>query len=66
MKLCVACLARTDMTPRPVEVVAAPSSGVRPSLDSMFDVEEEIPTTLYAPRKAARGRGRAAATVAAG
>jgi hypothetical protein len=32
----------------------------------MFDVEEEIPTTLYAPRKAARGRGRAAATVAAG
>lgn len=67
MKLCVACLARTDMTPRPSEVVTAPSSSARPRLDSMFDAEEEIPTTLYTPHRAPRGRARAATgAVAAG
>lgn len=49
MKLCVACLARTDMTPRPAEVREA----VRPKLDSIFDVEEdELPTTLHVSRRA--------------
>lgn len=48
MKLCVANLARTDMTPRPAEV----SVMARPKLDSIFDVEEdEAPTTVYASRR---------------
>lgn len=48
MKLCVANLARTDMTPRPAEV----SVVARPKLDSIFEIEEdEAPTTVYAARR---------------
>ncbi len=54
MKLCVACLARTDMTPRPPSAVDPVEAASRPApraeLDSLFDAEEEIPTSLYRPR----------------
>lgn len=57
MKLCVANLARTDMTPRPARVSVpstdrAPSPAAAPQrkLESMFDGDEDdAPTTLYAP-----------------
>ena len=57
MKLCITCLARTDMTPRPGDVVERspqPSSakplGTRGRLDSIFDYDDdEIPTTLTIP-----------------
>lgn len=68
MKLGVACLARTDMTPRPAGVAhAAPTAapirpGTRPALDSIFDGEDEVPTTLK-PARTSRARSRAAAVV---
>ncbi len=68
MKLGVTCLARTDMTPRPPNVVdktpqaAAIKVVARGALDSLFDAEEEAPTTLYRPSKSAsRSRARVAA-----
>ena len=61
MKLSVACLARTDLTPRPaaVEVTSDLMVGPRPALDSLFDVDDDLPTTLYKPTRASRTRLRA-------
>lgn len=62
MKLCVACLARTDMSPRPAPSAKAPVSSSAPregkldvagALASLFEVEEEdLPTTVYTKRRA--------------
>ncbi len=63
MKLCVACLARTDMSPRPAAAsVKAPVSSGAPregkldvagALASMFEIDEEdLPTTVYTKRRA--------------
>lgn len=58
MKLCVANLARADLTPRPAEVALRTRSTVetpqplaarmREALSSLFEDEDELPTTLYA------------------
>jgi hypothetical protein len=73
MKLCVANMATTDMTPRPERVAAVPSSPApaRRRLESMFDGDEEdAPTTLYAaarkssPRLSADHRKLSAAMAA--
>ncbi len=58
MKLCVANLARADLTPRPAEVMLRTRSTIeereplgarmRQALSSLFDEEEDLPTTLYA------------------
>ncbi|NUP04735.1 MAG: hypothetical protein HOW73_01600 [Polyangiaceae bacterium] len=61
MKLCVACLARTDMS-RPSASASEGlgeevASGVR-ALDSIFDAEEDVPTTLYVPARSTRNRAR--------
>jgi hypothetical protein len=64
MKLCVANLARTDLTPRPDTALLA----VKPAHvaeGSVVDValfetdEEDVPTTVYSPKRT-RTRGRAA------
>ncbi len=58
MKLCVANLARADLTPRPAEVLLRMRSAadereplsarMRQALSSLFEEEDEMPTTLYA------------------
>lgn len=68
MKLSVTCLARTDMTPRAPKVAVAEARPVsaarviteRPEMrsrfDSLFEDDEELPTTLYTPTKSPRAR----------
>lgn len=58
MKLCVTNLARADLTPRPAEVALRTrpivedreplGARMRQALSSLFDDEEDLPTTLYA------------------